>query len=369
VAAEARSQGLDRSCPPVRDRAGVLYSLEGRRVIGFCSNDYLGLAAHQPAPARASGATASRLVCGDSEDHRALERRLARLVELDDAVLFASGYQLNVGVLPALLSPGDLVFSDAHNHASLIDGLRLAENARTILPHLAAPPASQRDDRLAFWVVESVFSMDGDGPSSESLRAHAEHGVLYLDEAHALGLHEGGAGRARSEGIRPTILVGTLGKALGCAGAFVAGSETLCAHLRAHARSFVFTTGISPALVPTIFEHVDLVSSAEGERRRGRLRERVTRLRTALGLGDAQPFSAIVPIVVGTNADALALSDTLLERGFHVQAIRPPTVPSGTARLRITLSSEHEIEHVDALATALLEAIAARNLKSKVLAS
>lgn len=342
-----RAASLDRRCPPSSDRAALRYRLDGREVVSFCSNDYLGLADQRPSGNGPSGAAASRLVCGDLEVHREVEHRFARLLGFEDAVLFPSGFQANVGVPAALLQAGDLAYSDALNHASLIDGLRLTAARRELLAHLQPPPKAD-----GWWFVESVFSMDGDGPTSTDLDAHlANGGCLYLDEAHAVGLYAGGRGRAAALAHRPTLLVAPLGKAFGCAGAFVCASASVCEWIRGHARAFVFTTGVSPALVERIAHAIDRVAGPEGDRRRELLWRNVEVLRAALGIPIAT--SPIFPILVGDNRRALAISAALLERGWHVQAIRPPTVPEHGARLRVTVSADHELDTLEQFAADL----------------
>ena len=345
-----RERGLDRRCPPTKGRAGLRYELDGRQVLSFCSNDYLGLADSRlegfGAP---SGAAASRLVCGDLEAHRELERRFAAFLGCEDAVLFPSGFQANVSVPAALLGETDVVFSDALNHASLIDGLRLAKASPKILPHLQAPTVEQA--RASWWFVESMFSMDGDGPALASLDTHLAHGgCVYLDEAHAVGLYAEGRGRAGRLSHRATVILAPLGKAFGCAGAFVGASSTVCRYLRSHARGFVFSTGVSPALLPRIAHALDCVSGESGERRRERLWRNVELARRLLGVGPSKLPSPILPIVVGDNERALRLSAALLERGWHVQAIRPPTVPEASSRLRVTISAGHEPEQLERFA-------------------
>lgn len=354
-----RAASRERRCPAPTQRRGLRYVLDGREVVSFCSNDYLGLAdARTPAPSTPippSGAASSRLVCGDMDAHRAVERSFARFVGFEDAVLFPSGFQANVGVPASLLRAGDIAYSDALNHASLIDGLRLAPATRRILEHLESPPPDGREAR--WWFVESVFSMDGDGPELAQLDTHlARGGCLYLDEAHAIGLHAGGRGRASGLAHRPSVLVAPLGKAFGCAGAFVCGSATVCAWIRGHARAFVFTTGVSPALVSRIAHAIEIVAGAEGERRRARLWNNVELLRGRLG-GHVRTdhASPIFPVLTGDDRRALALSAALLDRGWHVQAIRPPTVPERGARLRITTSAAHEPETVERFAADLCE--------------
>lgn len=350
-----RQAGLTRTLPHIEHHEGVHYHLDGRPVVGFCSNDYLGLANHPSfasLPTNQSGTTASRLVCGDHPLHRQVERRLAELAETEDAILFPSGFQLNVGILPALIQPSDQVFSDQLNHASLIDGLRLARVRPQILPHLAAPPSG------SWWITEALFSMDGDFADPAALRTHlnnSEDSHLYLDEAHSFFLFnkekKSPTGLAGFNNLHPTILVGTLGKSLGCAGAFVAASSTVCNWLRGTARSFVYSTGVSPAVAAQILHALGLVTSPEGDIRRARLWANVDHFINCLQLPIPESRrSPILRIIAGANQTAIAMSKALLERGWHVQAIRPPTVPEGTARLRITLSAAHSTQQISAFA-------------------
>ena len=353
------AQGLRREMPQIRDRQGVEYVLGEQRVIGFCSNDYLGLSqAHQPGAAPA-GAASSRLICGDLDLHRKAELALAELAEHEDAVLFPSGFQLNVGVLASLLSSEDRVYSDALNHASMIDGLRLSKAARTVLPHLAAPPRDPPvgPGGIRWWVTESVFSMDGDAANPDALRTALDDGFcVYIDDAHGFGLHRGGRGWPQALGIRPTLYIGTLSKALGCAGAFVAGSKTTCDWIRTRARSFVFSTGTSPRVVESVLNGLTLLRGRVGDEARRQLRKNLEHLAEALHLPEV-PIAPIVPIVLGSNERTVAVATELLARGWHVQAIRPPTVPRGAARLRLTLSATHEPEHIDGLVAALRDVL------------
>ncbi|MCX4244058.1 aminotransferase class I/II-fold pyridoxal phosphate-dependent enzyme [Paraliomyxa miuraensis] len=380
--AELDAAGLLRRCPSVDHRRGVRYELDGRPVVGLCSNDYLGLAGDPRLavdPSSSAGAGASRLICGDLPEHRDLERRLAALARTEDAVLFPSGFQLNVGVLPTLLEPHDRVDSDALNHASLIDGMRLSPARVTILEHARSPvthphPVPQPHARPAdaraihWWITESIFSMDGDRLELDAARRHLDRGAaMYVDEAHALGLFDGGQGWLGHHGIQPTVLVGTLSKALGCAGAFLGASGPLCALVRNRARSFVFSTGTSPALATRIGQALAIVTGPEGDGLRERLWSNTRRLAEALGLPDADdPPSPILPVLIGDNARAVGLAHALLELGWHVQAIRPPTVPAGTARLRITVSAAHEPEQLLAFADALLELLAREGVPLRI---
>jgi 8-amino-7-oxononanoate synthase len=257
-----------------------------------------------------------------------------------------------VGVLPALLEPVDLVDSDALNHASLIDGMRLGPVRPTILAHGHAPsPRPARADAVHWWITESIFSMDGDRLDPEAARGHLGRGAaMYVDEAHALGLFEGGRGWLGHHDVRPTVLVGTLSKAFGCAGAFLAASRPLCALVRNRARSFVFSTGTSPVLVASIARALERVAGPEGDERRERLWSNVRHLARALELQESDPPSPIFPVLVGDNDRAVSLASRLLALGWHVQAIRPPTVPAGTARLRLTVTAAHEPAALDAFA-------------------
>lgn len=350
--ADQERQGLARFPPQISDRDGVRYHLSGHPVIGFCSNDYLGLANHpyltEPLTAP-TGSTASRLVCGDLPEHRSLEARLADLAGTEDAVLFPSGYQLNISVLGALALPKEKIHSDILNHASLIDGLRLSRAAVEILAHGAPPPSR------GWWVTEALFSMDGDYANPDDLRAHLEEdGYLYLDEAHSFGLftNQGRVtGHAGAHQIIPTVLVATLGKSFGCSGAFLAASAIICRWIRGSARSFVFSTGTSPLLTTQLHRAIDLVTGPHGQMQRQRLWANVEHLAARLGM--PTHHSPIFSIVLGSNSRTLTLSARLLEHGWHVQAIRPPTVPDGTARLRITVSAGHEPDQVDAFADTL----------------
>jgi 8-amino-7-oxononanoate synthase len=335
---DLEERGLLRTrTPPVEDVART-----------FCSNDYLGLAGS------VGGAGASRLIVGERPEHRALEAAVTTWLDVPAALVFSSGYAANVGVLSALADPGDLVVSDQLNHASIIDGCRLSRAQVSIAPHLdlegivralAAPRAGR-----AWVVTESYFSMDADGPDLARLRAicdDADAGLI-VDEAHALGVFgDAGRGRCHAAGVAPDVMVGTFGKALGAAGAFVAGSAPLVSWLWNRARSFVFSTGLSPLVAAAAVRAIDVVR-AEPELR-ARLHENVARLRTgltALGLtvlGDGP----IIPVPVGDARRAVEVAARLRQAGVHVQAIRPPTVPEGGARLRITTTARHSPHDID----------------------
>lgn len=331
--------------------------------LSFCSNDYLGLASRR-APGVRLGAGASRLVgAGDTAEHRQLEQELAGWLGVARTLLFTSGYAANVGVVAALATAEDVVISDALNHASLIDGARLSRAEIVVYPHLdvsavRAALASRRQRRC--WVVtESYFSMDADSPDLRALRlACDEAGAgLIVDEAHALGvLGPEGRGVCAQEGVVPDVLLGTLGKAFGAAGAFVAGCDELITWLWNRARSFVFSTGMSPAVAQGALEALR-VSIADPFLRERAL-ARASELRSGLERCGISPagYGLIVPWVLGEPASALQVASDLKQKGIFVQAIRPPTVPAGTARLRLTTGASHSQADIEKLLAAVKEA-------------
>jgi 8-amino-7-oxononanoate synthase len=331
-------------------------------LLNLCSNDYLGFAADRwPLTDEPSGAAGSRLVTGTYAAHAAAEARLASWFGAESALLFSSGYAANVGVMTALARRGDVIVSDALNHASIVDGCRLSGATIVVAPHcdpsavgaaLAAARAATADARTLAepgprgarrWVVtESYFSMDGDSPNLPALRAACdEHdAALIVDEAHAIGVFgPAGAGLCAATGVHADVLVGTAGKALGLQGAFVAGSRTLRDWLWNRARSFVFSTGVSPSLAAAIDRRARRVMDDESARTK--LAEVAARLRADVGTGryPVLGYGPIMPILIGDAAQAVALSTELRELGVAVQAIRYPTVPANSARLRVTASA------------------------------
>ncbi len=355
--AALKAADLLRRPPAITERRGVEYQLDGKPVIGFCSNDYLGLADQPAATGGPTGAGASRLISGDLGGHRDVEARLAQLCRSDDAVLFPSGFQLNVGVIPCLLAADDRVHSDRLNHASIIDGLRLSRVSTHVAEHGRAPATRLDQAGLHWWFTESIFSMDGDRLDTRALAAHQRRGgTVYVDDAHAFGLFPGGAGLLHDHPIPPDVLVGTLSKSYGCAGAFVAASRDVCALIRNRARSFVFSTGTAPPVVADIATRIELLAGPRGEELRARLWRNARHLDAALrgdDLSASDPPSPIFPLLIGDNATAMQVASDLIERGVHVQAIRPPTVPAGTARLRLTVTAGHDLEQIEELANHL----------------
>lgn len=354
-------------------RSPIGYETQGTRVsdgvqtlISFASNDYLGLA-HHPAlrAALAEGATAlagggsSRIVAGTSPAHRAAEDALARHVALADARLFSSAYAANLAIL-GLLGDGDLVLSDALNHASIVDGCRSSRAHHVIyrhgdLDHLAQLLRQHRPSaRVAAIVSETAFSMDGDLADIAGLRRLAdEHdAALIVDEAHALGvLGPRGAGLCAEAGVTPEVLVGGLGKSFGLAGGFVAGSLSLGRAVDNFARTFVFSTAILPAIAHAVPTAVELLRAAD--RGRALVQGHASTLRLASRRAHGRAPAAIVPVLVGAPAEVVGVARQLRTRGFLVPAMRPPTVPANTARLRITPTAAHTVAEVDALAEAL----------------
>jgi 8-amino-7-oxononanoate synthase len=356
---------------------GVRMRVDGRDCLNFCSNDYLGLAsdprvaqaARQALSDNGTGSGASALISGYNREHRRLEEALAEFTGYPRVLLFTSGWAANCGVLRGLLKREDVLIADELNHASLIDGGRLSGARYRRIRHAdandyAAHLAESRGAGQVLVVTDSVFSMDGDLAPLPKLQALCrEHGAaLMTDDAHGFGvLGEQGRGANELLGTRPDIYVATMGKSLGAAGAFVAGSEMLIEYLIQRARSFVFSTAPPPAIAAAALEALRIIR-AEPERR-ARLRANIARfsrgaaqLGVRLGPPDAaivNPDVAIQPIVIGDAARTMAASRALLERGLWVAGIRPPTVPAGTSRLRITLCATHEPEHVDQLLDAL----------------
>jgi 8-amino-7-oxononanoate synthase len=355
-----RRSGLHRRMRVVEQRVGTHVVIDGEPVLLLCSNDYLGLANHPvvmqaatDATARwGAGAGASRLVSGNLALHAALERELASFKGTESAVLFGSGYLANVGVVSTLAQPGGVVLSDRLNHASIVDGCRLARAETIVYEHCdldsLAAALDAAGDRPKLIVTESVFSMDGDiAPLAGIVELAERHGArVVVDEAHATGVvGPGGHGLVAMLGLarRVDAVVGTLGKALGSYGAFACCSALTAEYLVNTARTLIFSTGLPPAAVGAALASVRLIrdepSRVERLRRNGRvLRKELA----AAGWDVASDDTPIVPIVVGAPDEALLLAGALLEGGVFAQAIRPPTVPAGTSRLRLTASAAHD---------------------------
>lgn len=329
---------------------GLLRSGELRTGVNVCSNDYLGFAREPVAPSlEPVGSGASALVLGHTRAHADAEAAIAAWLGYEAALLFSSGYAANVGVVSSLAGPGDLVLSDRLNHASIIDGCRLSRATIAVYDHCDASSLAMvlREMRPQFRrclvITESYFSMDGDSAPLAAIRelTREQDAALVVDEAHAIGVWgDQGRGRCQLDGVRPDVLIGTLGKAFGLHGAFVCGSRTLRSFLWNRARSFVFSTALAPALAAAVSERVPLVAGAAD--RRARLFDAAARMRQALSDGGARGLGdgPIIPWIIGDAAGALRAELALARAGALALAIRPPTVPDGTSRLRLTATSQ-----------------------------
>jgi 8-amino-7-oxononanoate synthase len=350
---------------------GAHVTINGQRVISFCSNDYLGLAADPALVAAAHaaldtcgvGAGAAHLITGHHRLHHEFEAAFARFIGKPAALLFSTGYMANLGVLAALAGRRGEVFADKLNHASLVDAAQLSDATFTRYRHTDLSQlegqlaASRAQDKLI--VSDLVFSMDGDTAPVDALLDLAERydAWLYLDDAHGFGvLNEGRGGLTkRARASDRVVYLATLGKAAGVAGAVVAAHQSVIDWLIQKARSYVYTTASPPLLAACLLESLRQIEA--GDARRERLRGHIAQLREGLAglkLGSLlDSITPIQPLVIGANADAVRLSQALLQNGLLVPAIRTPTVPAGTARLRITLSAAHSADDVTQLVEAL----------------
>ena len=364
--------GLLRVLYPLEASKRGMIEAGGKTLVDFSSNDYLGIAGHHALVDGAkramekwgAGAGASRLMSGDLDIHHRLEETMADLKGKEAGLLFGSGYLANIGIIPALCSRGDVIFSDHLNHASIIDGVllsraRFCRFRHNNINHLEDLLRKHRSRyRRALIVVESLYSMDGDpAPISEllELREHYET-LLMVDEAHATGVFgprgEGLIGQTEADKV--DVVLGTFGKALGGYGAFAVVSNRMKHFLLNRARSFLFSTALPPAVIGSSLAAVKLLE--EEPERRDRVCELALELRRALreDLDLYTPSdSQIVPVIVGDNRQALSLTDSLQDAGFFVRAIRPPTVPEGTARIRLSVTANHDANDIRRLLEAL----------------
>ena len=375
--ARVEAAGLWRELREIESAQEPRVVLLGRDVLLFCSNNYLGLANHPEVVEASREATArygasagsSRLISGHMRAHRELEERIAAWKQTEAALVFSTGYQANLGAITALVGSDDVVLSDELNHASIIDATRLSKARTRIFRHNDTGHVEQllresEGARRVLVVSESIFSMDGDAaPLAELARLSQRYGAwLMVDEAHSAGVFgKGGAGLVEELGLNDAVDVhmGTLGKALGSFGAYVAGSRRLVDLLINHARSFIFTTALPPSAVAAA-EAAIAICQREPERaaglRRG-VRELADRLRAA-GLDVPPAQSQILPVHIGDAKRTVAVMHRLLEGGIYVAAIRPPTVPPGTSRLRFSVMATHSSEQLEQAADALIEALA-----------
>lgn len=368
---QRRAAGLYRSRRLMEGQHQPGMIADGKPVLAFCSNDYLGLASHPSLVEAAKngltedglGGAASHLICGHHQSHHRLEERLASFTQRESALFFSTGYMANLGVITALAGKGDTIFSDELNHASIIDGCRLSGASVKIyrhgdVDHLQSLLAATDGHKLV--VTDGVFSMDGNVAPLRTLAdvCRQHEALLVVDDAHGFGcIGPQGRGAVLAAGLDEQdvpLVVGTLGKALGCSGAFVAGPALLMDYLVQKARSYIYTTAMPPALARAA--QVSLALAEQGDQRRSHLQTLITRFRAEAGrLGfELMPSETpIQPIMVGDARQAVAISQALEQQGILVTAIRPPTIPEGASRLRVTFSASHTEADLDRLLQAL----------------
>jgi 8-amino-7-oxononanoate synthase len=375
---ELRDRGLHRRLRLIEGPQGPTVTLDGRPVLLLCSNNYLGLAdraevreaAAEAALQWGAGAGASRLISGNMEPHRALERRLAAFKGYEAALLFGSGYLANTGVIAALAGEGEVVFSDELNHASIIDGCRLSRAETFVYRHGDAEHLAwglaQAGERASLIVTDGVFSMDGDvAPLPELLELARRHGArLMVDEAHATGaVGPGGRGSVSAAGLsgEVDVVVGTLGKALGSYGAYVCADAEIADFLVNSARPFIFSTAPPPPAIGAALEALSILESEpELVERLQANAETLRRSLTVEGLEVGGSTTQVVPVHVGEAEATMQLCELALEQGVFAQGIRPPTVAEGACRLRLTAMATHRTE--DLVAAAHMVGVAAREL-------
>lgn len=367
--AAIREGGLWRNLDHLASAPGPAVQVDGQELVQCCSNNYLGLASDRRLVAAAQTAAAhfgvgtggSRFLGGSHVLHRQLEDRLSRLKGHEDCVLFSSGYLANVGTLSALLRPGDTVFSDRLNHASIIDGCRLSGARIVVYPHrdvktLTGMLRTAQGQKLI--VSDTIFSMDGDeAPLAELAQRAAEFGALLMvDEAHATGVLGPGLTVRHGLGGQVPLVMGTCSKALGSVGGFVVGHRMLCDYVRQRARTFVFDTSLPPPCVAATLAALEVI---EQEPKRGEraclLSRRLWENLVQLGFAAMPPDAAIVPVIFGPTNVALEAAKQLRRLGVLATAVRPPTVPAGTARIRLCTMATHTDEHIERIVSAFAQ--------------
>lgn len=368
-----RAHGLRRERSIVSTVQGVESIINNRDLVNFSSNDYLGLAhnasliqkSKQALAAYGVGSGASHLVCGHHALHHQLELELAGFVGAERALLFSSGYAANLAIAQAFCDKRDLLLMDKLNHASLIDSAKLSAATFKRFAHADLDHAAKILQKASFnrclIASDGVFSMDGDIAPIEKLVALSKdnRGLLFIDDAHGFGvLGSCGQGTLNDSGFSPTgelLMMATLGKAFGGYGAFIAGDEIFIEHLIQTARSYIYTTALPPMLAASAIEALRIVRDGS---RRSKLAQNIQHFKHAareLNIPIMPSSTAIQPILVGSNESASGLSNALYNHGYYVSAIRPPTVPKNTARLRVTLSSSHSCDQIDALLSCISE--------------
>jgi glycine C-acetyltransferase/8-amino-7-oxononanoate synthase len=374
---DIESRGLMRKLSALDGPQQTRVIRNGRELWNFSSNDYLGLATHPALKAAAMaecersgfGSGASRLICGTLAAHEELDSTIAEFKQTPAALSFSSGYAAAMGAIPALCGAGDVIILDKLSHACLVDAARLSGAVLRVFPHndlckLESHLKWARTKHPAakiLVVAESIYSMDGDrAPLREMVELKERHGAwLFLDEAHAVGvIGQQGRGLADEVGVvaRVEIQMGTLGKAIGSHGAYIAGSSALRSYLINRARSFIFSTSPPAPVAAASRKAIEIVASLEGDSLRAKLWLNLQQLHLLLPIN--APASAILPVLIGNESAAVETSARLLDKGFLVPAIRFPTVAKGSARLRITLTAEHSASGIESLAEALQECTA-----------
>jgi len=363
---QLEKQHLLRRLAVVESYDGPHVTMNGKRLLLLCSNDYLGLAGHPALRNAASaamdrygfGSGASRLVSGTSALHGELEQKIARFKGTEAALAFNSGYAANTGIIPAIAGEGDVILSDSLNHASIIDGCRLSKAEVKVFRHRDVTHVEDLLKKSFFArrtliVTDGVFSMDGDiAPLPELASLAQKYGALLMvDDAHATGVL-GDTGRGTTEHFslagQVSVQIGTLGKALGSFGAFAAGGRALIDYLVNRSRSFIFSTALPPLVCAASIAALDIVDREPERREKLREnRERFVQGLLSLGVAVADSKTPIVPLMIGDSAKALAVGEKLLEYGIYAAAIRPPTVPEGTARIRTTVTAIHTAVDID----------------------
>jgi 8-amino-7-oxononanoate synthase len=368
------TKNLYRQPVTVSERAGTRIVVDGRELLSFASNDYLGLSQHpevikaavEATERHGTGAGSSRIVQGTMEYHRALERKIARLKGCEDALLFPTGYMANIGVLSSLIEEDDVVISDELNHASIVDACKMTGATVVVYPHKNLERLNQALDEYSLIekrivVTDGLFSMDGDlAPLREITALAREHGAYtFVDDAHATGVFgQNGSGTTEHFNLKgqADFITGTLSKALGALGGFAAGRTDFIDFIRNRARSFIYTTSLPAGVIAAADKALDIIANAPELRKKlwDNVEHFARQLRGA-GIRPLYAESQIMPIVLGSTENALAGAKKLLERGLFVPAIRPPTVPEGTSRLRVSLMAQHTHEDIDRLVGALGE--------------
>ena len=371
-------KGLRRRPAELGSPAGARVIVDGKSIVSLCSNDYLGLANHpeiinaakKAADEWGMGSGASRLVCGTMNPHRSLERAIAEFKGEEDAVLASTGWMANHAAICSLVGKGDLVLCDKLNHASILDATRVSGARMKRYTHCDMESLEKillrhrPDNKRCLIVTDSLFSMDGDiAPLQKIVELKKKYdAVLMIDEAHGTGVFgQRGRGVAEYLAVEDSIdvVVGTLSKAIGCLGGYITGSMVLCEYLRNTARPYIYTTALPPMICAAAEKSLEIIQRSSDNRQK--LLERACALREELvarGYDIQNSSSQIIPIIIGGAEDAVAVAGKLLEYGYLVPAIRPPTVPPNTSRLRVSLSVEHTEEEISGLIDAIDKTVA-----------